>query len=128
VSAIVVDTSVWVDFFRGQNLPALEQALREGLVLLAPLVAAELLSSPLRGAQRAQLESFLRDLPLHTTPFEHWVRVGELRAQAGRKGVNVSTPDAHIAQVARDVSGHVWSNDRIFARLRRASFIRCFDP
>jgi predicted nucleic acid-binding protein len=128
VSALVVDTSVWVSFFRGQTLPRLEQALSDGDVVLAPIVAAELGSAPLAATERRKLDEFLRDLPLAPTPLDHWLRVGALRAAAARKGLTVSTPDAHVAQVALDLGGNVWSEDQVFARLAAKSLIRVFTP
>ncbi len=126
MSALVVDTSVWVDFFRGRDLPRLEQALKDGDVVLPPIVAAELTSAPLSRAERGRLEAFLRDLPLHPTPIEHWLRVGLLRATAARKGLTVSSPDAHVAQVALDLDGVVWSEDIVFARLAAKALVRLF--
>jgi predicted nucleic acid-binding protein len=128
VSALVVDTSVWVEFFRGRSLPRLEQALGDGDVVLPPIVAAELVSAQLAAVERRRLEAFLRDLPLAPTPLPHWLRVGGLRAAAARKGLTVSTPDAHVAQVAIDLGGAVWSEDEVFARLAAKSLIRCFAP
>ncbi|TMA36584.1 MAG: PIN domain nuclease, partial [Deltaproteobacteria bacterium] len=46
--SVVVDTSVWIDFFAGEPVPALEEALAQGLVVLAPIVAAELISGATR--------------------------------------------------------------------------------
>lgn len=126
VSVLVVDTSIWVEFFRGGAMPDLELALREGLVLLAPVVAAELLSAPLAPRKRAKLVSFLRDLPLHPTPFEHWASVGQLREQLGRRALSVSTPDAHVAQCALDAGGHLWSRDKIFVEMARKAPLRLF--
>jgi predicted nucleic acid-binding protein len=126
VSVLVVDTSVWVDFFRGASLPALEAALDDGLVVLAPIVAAELLSAPISARERAKLADMLRDLPLHATPFDHWLAVGELRARLARAGLTVSTPDAHVAQCAVDCRGVVWSYDRVFTRMSVAGAVRCF--
>src|SRR5687767_1785498 len=120
VPVLVVDTSIWVDFFRGVSLPDLERALRDGMVLLAPVVAAELLSAPLAKKRRTALASFLMDLPLHPTPFSHWRSVGELRARLARGALSVSTPDAHVVQCAIDVGGRVWSRDRIFERIAEA--------
>jgi predicted nucleic acid-binding protein len=127
VSALAVDTSVWIDFFRGQPLPRLERALEQGLVILSPLVCAELLSSPLPSRKRLQLVSMLRDLPLHPTPFDHWAEVGALRARLLRAGVSVSTPDGHIAQCALDCGGLLWSRDRIFTRIAQHSTLQLFD-
>jgi hypothetical protein len=127
VSALAVDTSVWIDFFRGERLPRLERALEQGLVILPPLVCAELLSSPLAPRKRLQLLSMLRDLPLHFTPFDHWAEVGALRARLLRAGVSVSTPDGHIAQCAIDCGGMLWSRDRIFARIAHHSALQLFE-
>ena len=128
MSALVVDTSVWVTFFRGQGIARLEQALSDGDVVLAPIVAAELGSAPLATPERRKLDEFLRDLPLAPTPLDHWLRVGALRAAAARKGLAVSTPDAHVAQVALDLGGAVWSEDQVFARLAAKSLVRAFVP
>jgi predicted nucleic acid-binding protein len=128
VSAIVVDTSVWVEFFRGRDLPRLEQALSDGDVVLPPVVAAELVSAALAPRERERLEDFLRNLPLADAPLDHWFRVGALRAAAAKKGVTVSTPDAHIAQVALDLGGAVWSEDQVFERLAGKALVRRFAP
>ena len=126
--SLIVDTSVWVEFFRGRPLPDLEVALREGLVVLPPVVAAELLSAPLSPSRRAQLRSFLLDLPLHPTPFGHWERLGALRSQLSRQGVTVSTPDAHIAQCALETEGRIWSLDAIFGKIAAKLPLRLFAP
>lgn len=126
MSGLVVDTSVWVEFFRGEDLPDLELALREGLVVLPPLVVAELLSAPLRKKQREQLTSLLLDLPMHDTSFDHWCAVGELRARLGKAGLSVSTPDTHVAQTAIDVGGRLWSRDAIFAKIAAKGPLRLF--
>jgi len=127
VSGLVVDTSIWIDFFRGEPLPDLELALRDGLVVLPPLVVAELLSAPLRKKQRAELTSMLHDLPVHETPFAHWQAVGELRAALRKKGVSVSTPDAHVAQAAIELEARLWSRDAIFTRVAARTALRLFD-
>lgn len=127
MSALVVDTSVWIAFFRGESRPGLERALAAGLVVLAPVVVAELLSARMQERARRDLEDLLSDLPLHPTPFQHWTAVGALRARAARAGVTVSTPDAHIAQCARDIDGgRLWSEDAVFTQLARVSDLRLF--
>jgi predicted nucleic acid-binding protein len=126
VSALVVDTSIWVEFFRGAPLPALEDALHDGLVLLPPVVVAELLSAPLSASERRKLSDFLSDLPLHPTPFAHWEAVGALRAHLSRRGLSVSTPDAHVAECAIEAGAFLWSKDAIFRKMTRASELRLF--
>jgi predicted nucleic acid-binding protein len=76
-----------------------------------------LLSAPLRPQERRKLTAFLRDLPMHETPLEHWEKVGLLRAALARKGLAVSTPDAHVGQCAIDLRAAVWSNDGVFRQI-----------
>jgi predicted nucleic acid-binding protein len=73
---LVVDTSVWIAFSRGESAPLLEDALALGSVVLSPLVLAELVSGARGDADRARLVDMLDDLPLHETARDHWIRVG----------------------------------------------------
>jgi predicted nucleic acid-binding protein len=119
VSAVVVDSSVWIEFFRGRDLPTLEEALSEGRVLVPPLVVAELVSGATSRGDSQKVADLVRDLELVETPREHWVRVGELRRRLRSRGLSVSTPDAHVAQCALDVRGILLSNDAVFRRIGR---------
>jgi len=113
---------------------ALDNALQEGRVFLSPVVAAELMSGHLTKAKQGELANFLRDLPLCDADVEHWLRVGILRSQLARKGLSVSTPDAHVAhahvahahvahahvaQCAIDLDGYLLTEDKIFKRLAK---------
>lgn len=126
--SVVVDTSVWIDFFAGIPIPALEEALAQGVVILAPIVVAELISGAAREKERASLSDLLREIPLHETPLEHWVRVGELRRRLKQKGLSVSTPDAHVAQCALDRDAVLLSRDAVFARIARVVPLRLGSP
>ena len=124
MSAVVADTSVWIDLFAGQPVPALEEALRQGLVVLPPLVVAELISGARRPRDRTSIRDLVQELPLHDTPLEHWIRVGDLRRRLAGRGVSVSTPDAHVAQCALERGALLLSRDSIFARIAEASELR----
>ena len=126
-AGLVVDTSVWIDFFGGDTVPLLEEALAIGSVVLPPVVVAELVSGVRHGANRAALIDLLEDLPLHETPRDHWIRVGELRRALSEKGLTVSTPDAHVAQCALDRDAPLLSRDRVFSRVARHSSLRLVD-
>ena len=124
MSGVVVDTSVWVEFFRGRSVPALEDALAAGTVVLSPLVVAELVSGALRPEERAAVAELLTELPLHETPLSHWLSVGALRRQLRGKGVSISTPDAHVAQCALDRGALLLSQDEVFTLVARHSRLR----
>jgi hypothetical protein len=124
VSAVVADTSVWIEFFAGRAAPSLEQALRHGLVVLPPLVVAELVSGVRPGKELRALDLLLRELPVHPTPLEHWLAVGGLRRRLLERGLTVSTPDAHVAQCALELEALLLTRDRVFGRIARHSELR----
>lgn len=121
---LIVDTSVWVDFFAGETIPLLEDALALGTVVLPPVVVAELVSGVREGSDRDDLVEMLEDLPVHETPRDHWIGVGDLRRRLGEAGHPISTPDAHVARCALDRGAPLLSRDRVFARIADHTSLR----
>jgi predicted nucleic acid-binding protein len=70
------------------------------------------------------LIDLLRELPLHETPLEHWIRAGELRLRCGERGLSVSTPDAHVSQCALDRDAVLLTRDKIFEQIARHTRLR----
>ena len=62
MSGIVVDTSIWIDYFKGVNFPMVDDSLKEGSLCLSPLIVSELLSAKLNPTSKKQLIDFLLDL------------------------------------------------------------------
>ena len=124
MSGVVVDTSVWIEYFAGRPASGLEEALAHGLVVLPPLVVAELISGAWRPRDQEAMTDLVQEIPLHETPVTHWIRVGELRRYLKDKGVSVSTPDAHVAQCALDREALLLSRDAVFDRIARVSALR----
>jgi predicted nucleic acid-binding protein len=87
-------------------------------------VLAELISGARTTSDRAAIGELLQDAPLHPTPLEHWIAVGELRRELRRRGLEVSTPDAHIAQCALDRDALLITRDAIFRRIARYVALR----
>lgn len=124
MSGVVTDTSVWIDFFTGRAVPSLREALEQGSVVLPPLVVAELVSGAKRPRDRDDIIDLVREFPLHETPLDHWVRVGDLRRQLRGRGLAVSTPDAHVAQCALDRDAILLSRDAVFERIATIAKLR----
>lgn len=117
---VIIDTSVWIEYFSGGDAALVDQVdslLEHGLVLMSPVVAAELLSGTRRTDQQVKLKAFIGDLEICEHSLAHWLRVGELRARLLAKGVTVSTPDAHLVQAAHDHRARLFSLDKVFCRL-----------
>jgi len=126
---VVVDTCIWVDYFAGRNTAlaaAVDRLLEHGLVLMTPVIAAELISGARKNDQKVRLKAFLGDFELADFSLAHWFRVGELRARLLSEGITISTPDAHIAQAALDQKARLFTHDKIFAKLAKAAGLRLF--
>ncbi len=121
---MLVDTSVWIDFFRGETIRVLEEALAAHIVILSPIVVAELISGTPNPQERRAIEDLVSDLPLHETPWAHWIRVGLLRRRLQNRGLAVSTPDSHIAQCALDRDALLLTRDEVFWKIADSEELR----
>ena len=115
--AVIVDSSVFIDYLGGERIEAVVAATTEGSLVLSPLVIAELLSGDLTITQREMVGELLQDYFLHDTPLAHWIDVGNLRRMLRARGINATIPDAHVAQCAIDLGATLLTRDEIFTRI-----------
>ena len=123
-AVVIVDSSVWIDYLSGNEVPELERATAEAQLLLSPLAIAEVLSGDLTPHYRETVGWFLQEFPIHPTPLGHWMAVAELRRTLRTKGVSTSLPDAHIAQCAMEVGAALLTRDEIFPRIAGHTTLR----
>ncbi|MBI3394577.1 MAG: PIN domain-containing protein [Spirochaetia bacterium] len=118
MSAVVIDTSAWIEYFRG-GCQELEDALEGGMAYLSPVVASELMSGVRTTKDHRHLLNLIEVLPLCACPLDHWIRTGNLRRVLMTRGISASTPDAHLAQATMDLGGRLLTRDRIFEKMAR---------
>ena len=121
---VIVDSSAWIDFLIGRPAVQVVAAIADGSVVLAPLVIAEVLSGDITPRQREMIGELLQEFPHHETPLAHWMAVGALRRTLAARGINVTIPDAHIAQCALDRNATLLSRDQIFAHIAAHTSLR----
>ena len=64
MNALLIDTSIWISYFKGTPFPEIDLALKEGRVYMTGLIASELLSGVSNSKEKKQLETFVKELPL----------------------------------------------------------------
>lgn len=121
---VIVDSSAWIDFLSGRPAVEVDDAIADGVVVLSPLVIAELLSGELSPNERESVGELLQDFPMHDARLAHWMAVGKLRRLLAAKGLNVTIPDAHVAQCALDRDGVVYTRDEVFTRIAEHTSLR----
>jgi predicted nucleic acid-binding protein len=117
--AVIADSSTLIAYLRGEPVPLIDTASKEGTIIVPPIVVAELMTGAETSAERVAIGELLQDSPLHPTPLAHWIAVGELRRSLRRAGLAVTIPDAHIAQCALDRDAVLLTQDAIFRSMAR---------
>ncbi len=124
MTAVLVDTSVWIDYFRGgKESAALDRLLDDNLLVTNAVILAELIPFlTVRGESRvvALLES-VECLPLRID----WQDLVAMQVRCLRQGSNgIGIPDLIIAQNALQSDCPVYSLDRHFRLLAAAVGLR----
>lgn len=122
---MVVDTSVWIDFFRGRE-PAASALLalldRDEVALPAP-VRIELLGGVRKGEQ-AKLSRLLSALPVLAPSQEVWGKIETWVVAATASGHRFGVGDLLIGAIASEHAIPVWSLDGDFARMEKLGFLK----
>ncbi|MBN2703643.1 MAG: PIN domain-containing protein [Pontiellaceae bacterium] len=110
---VLVDSSVWIDYFRGGSESSLDWLIEENLICINDLISAELVPFLRVRRQRKLIEllGVVRRLPLVID----WPGIIELQVKCLRSGINkVGIPDLMIAQNAMQHDAALYSLDKHF--------------
>jgi predicted nucleic acid-binding protein len=111
---ILVDTSVWIDFFRGRSTSAaLAAALELAEVMIHPFVIGEISLENL-GRRRSRVLADLRLLP--SVPLLTEDEVFELVERRHLNGTGIGWIDAHLLASALAAGIGLWTLDRRLGR------------
>lgn len=126
---IAVDTSVWIDFFRGRQ-PIAERVLagldRDELAIPIP-VRIEILSGA-RRTERPRLARLLAALPVLSPSDQTWRRMENWVVAGAAAGHRFGVADLLVAAIAAENDCEIWSLDGDFSRLARLGLVRLAHP
>lgn len=124
---VLVDTSVWVDYFRsGINSSTLDLLIDENLIATNDIILAELIPFLKIKGQRSviNLLTLLHKLPLTI----EWDGIIQYQVKCLRAGANgIGIPDLIIAQNANNNGCCVFSLDKHFKLLKRVIKVELFE-
>ncbi|MFH0907591.1 MAG: PIN domain-containing protein [bacterium] len=115
--SVLVDSSVWVDYFRGKGpSQPLDLLIEENLVATNDLILTELIP-PLHLRKQNRLIALLKEVERHPiTP--HWDDLVQMQITCLQNGINgVGIPDLLIAQNAMQHDLQLLARDRHFTLL-----------
>jgi len=119
---ILVDTSAWVDFFRGAQPLAdrVDELLAANEVALCGPIITELRRGLRSPAERRKVIPLLDACHDLEQPARLWEEAGELGYVLARKGLSVKTLDLLIAAYALSHGVPLLTSDSDFEGMRRA--------
>ena len=125
---IVVDTTVWADWFNGLNTPGvhrLRRALEEEDVGVTPLILTEVLQGFRADRSFERARAVLVRMPTLALDIDGYVAAAQLFRSLRRKGVTVrGTVDCIIAQTCIATEAELLSADRDFEAIARHTRLR----
>jgi predicted nucleic acid-binding protein len=126
---VLVDTSVWIAFFREKTSAAaktLDGLLEEGAVGICGLIEAELIPG-IRQDDRERVRSLIASLPRFEINPATWSEVVRIQESALKRGLGpFSIPDLILASLALQNNLPLFSLDRHFVALSRLTGLRLY--
>lgn len=117
---VLVDTSVWIEFFNrpdSREKAEVDRLIDEGCVCLAGIVLAELLQGVRKDKERKLLLAHFEKFPCEETTRDTWVAAGSLGEELDRKGQRTPLSDRVLAALCRERGLSMYSLDAHFARI-----------
>lgn len=117
---VLVDTSVWVQFFNriaSKEGETVEDLLRQGRAAIAGIVLTELLQGARTEKEFNDILDSIVALSFLNTSFETYREAGRLSYNLRRKGLTIPTTDLIIASLAVENKCSVYSIDPHFNKI-----------
>ena len=123
---VLVDSSVWIDYFRGsENTGTLDLLIEENLLTVNDLVLAELVPY-LKIKRQHKLLSLLQEVRRIPLKID-WKEIIEMQIKCIRSGINkMGIPDSIIAQNAIQNGLVLYSLDRHFRLITKCTPLSVF--
>ncbi len=124
--AVLVDTSIWVDYFRaGDNSHKLDDLIDENIVVINDIILAELVPY-LKLKKQTKVIKLLHEINCISLAID-WEEIIEFQVRCLKSGANgVGIPDLIIAQNAKQHSCKVYSLDKHFRLINQVLQVKLY--
>ena len=116
-SKVLIDTSIWIDYFKGQDKNILEKVKDLVVSLRAVLcgvVLSELLSGIRETRDRETLKGIVDAIDYIEVSKSTWVQAGETFSKLRQRGLTIPLSDLVVSSLARENDYELWSCDSHF--------------
>ena len=124
--SILVDSSIWIDYFKGGNESSkLDILIDENLVVTNDIILSELIPF-LKIKKQLKVIQLLREIS-HLALHINWDEIIDLQVKCLKNGSNgIGIPDLIIAQNAKLNNCKIYTLDKHFGLINQVSKVRLF--
>ncbi len=129
---IIVDTSVWIDFFRGKNSVQQKTLCRlieeEEELALTEIICTEILQGIKQDKDYKKVKAFLLDFPIYQPKgTETYLNAAQIFRDCRKKGKTIrKTIDCIISAICIENDQAILHNDSDFDFIETCTALKCF--
>ncbi len=127
---ILIDTSVWIEYFRNKSSPITEKVdriLDENEVCVPKIVIAELMQGAKSTKELSIIKDFTEAFNVIDQRDDTWIKAGRLSYNLKKKGKKIHLIDCYIAVIALENGCIVFTLNRHFQDIKKALDISLFE-
>ena len=130
VERILVDTSVWIEYFRNQSpvfVGYVAEVVKTREICVPRIILAELMQGAKSEKELSVIAEFMGAFSIIDQTDQTWIKAGRLSYELRKKGKNVNQTDCYIAVIAQENSCTLFTLDRHFKDIRQYTGIDLID-
>jgi len=119
---VLIDTSVWIDYFQNASSPISEEVdriLSEGEAYVPKIVIAELIQGAKTSKEIAVIEDFLDAFYIIDNKEDTWIKAGRLSYDLEKKGKSIHLLVCYIATIAQQFGCKIFTLNRHFKEIQK---------
>lgn len=121
---VLIDTSIWVEFFRGKDekiVRLVSDLIRAERAALAGVVLAELIQGVKKESDNKIIEETMTALSYFEVSRQTWKKTGDTLKKLRSKGMTLPLSDVLLATIARENDCEILTSDLHFNQMEDAS-------
>lgn len=119
---ILIDTSVWIEYFRQSSSPVSEKVdriLDEDEVYIPKIVMAELVQGARTEKEIAVVKDFIEAFHVIDQSENTWLKAGKLSNDLKKRGKKIHLLDCYIAVMAQEYGCIIFTLNRHFQDIKK---------
>ena len=119
---ILVDTSVWIDYFQNKDSSISEEMdriLSEDKVYVPKVLIAELIQGAKSSKEISVIEDFVEAFHIIDQEKDSWIKAGRLSRDLKKHGQTIHLLDCYIAIIAQESGCKIFTLNRHFKDIQK---------